>query len=96
MKNVIYAKYIPCTIGEICLMHGKTKFDDFVSSAIFGDVNAEDSEKYLKLYSEMESGKSIDMSIEETYRDGMYEDELFLIFEKKDIKKVIDLLNSLT
>ena len=96
LENVIFAKYEPCVHGEISIMWGGTGLNDFVASALFGDFESNDSGEDCDIhFNKLQKGVSIEMELEETYRDGMFDDELFLIFEKEDIKKVINKLKEL-
>lgn len=96
MENVLYAKYVPCIISEICVKYENVNDDDFCFNVLFGDIDANSSGDLFDKYEEMRNGKSIEMSTQGYQRDGMFEeDQLFLIFEKEDIKKAIDKLKSL-
>ena len=89
MENVLFAKYEHQIISDIMVMNGRFATNDFIFTTLFGDVDGDQHASYNIL----DNGEPQEMSTEETTRDGLFDDDqLFLIFENDDIKKVIDKL----
>jgi hypothetical protein len=98
MENVVFSKYELAVVSEPEIMHGSNQSNDYVRSTLFGDFDWNDGGERIDTLVEMESNHkvSVKMSIEETSRDGFFDDDqLFLIYEKEDLKLVADYLNKI-
>ncbi len=97
MENVIFSKYESCgIITTPKIMHGHSASVDFIFSELFGDLKTKNSTDFHVQFSMLEYGESIQMSVEETSRDGLFEeDEKYLIYEKDKNEKVVSVLNEI-
>jgi len=94
-EGTVFMKYEPC-VFEPLSVKGETWEFDFISASITDEVDADSSEEMEnKLRYAENSGESIDMDFEGYIRDGCFEpNQLFAVYEKKDIEGLINKLNS--
>ena len=90
----LFSKYKPCVLGDLEIK-GDTLDVDFLSQEIANSVEAWDTAELVsKLENATESGISVDVDLDSWGRDGLFEsDQLFAVWEKKDIEKLIAVLN---
>ena len=92
-ERVLYSKYEPCVFEEMLIKENSIDNDWFYSeirSAIKCSGSGEMSDLLFKAE---EDGISLDMDFDMQSRDGCFEeDELFAIYEKKDIEQLIEKL----
>ena len=86
-KNTIFATYEPCVFGRLCIK-GESFEDDF----LFTDFM--ETGLNFNIYSDLlDNRKSVLIDLSSQSRDGIFEDEqMFVIFEDKDIEHLIDRL----
>ena len=89
----LFAKYRPYSIGELEIK-GDTRIGvDYESAQIADSVDSEDTEDRISKLELCEAGASIDIHANTYQRDAMFdEDQLFAIYENKDIEKIIESL----
>ena len=91
----VFSKYDPFLFGTLKVKWSNEKDEhDFIASDLVGDMDCSCSEEYsdkLELYEK--TGESFSFSLEETCRDGEFnEDQLFCVYEQKDVQQLIDFL----
>jgi len=89
----LFAKYRQYSIGELEIK-GDTRIGiDYDSAQISDSVDAEDTEGRIAKLEACEAGASIDIDTNTYQRDALFdEDQLFAIYENKDIEKIIESL----
>ena len=90
--NVLFSKYTPCCFGDIYIKDVSiAEYNDFYYTHIHDAINYSGTNEYIDILTKaVETGKSIDMDLESIVRDGLYEDdELFAVWEKDDVSKLI-------
>ena len=91
--NTMYSHYSPCVIDDLMI-----KYDSFGNDwryqNLIGNVKCNSSDEYFdNLIKAEEYGSSFDLDFYFSDRDGMFkENQLFVIYEKKDIKQFINRL----
>jgi hypothetical protein len=92
--NTVYAKYEPCSMGHLEIKGDSIGQIDFFSQQITDAVGANDSSEFVGLLQESErTGASVPMDFNCMYRDGLFdEDQLFAVFETRDVEKLIERL----
>lgn len=93
-ENTIFVKGARCYfIGDMCIK-GETWGNDFLYSSLY-NFDADDSGNWANKFDDaLENGTSLEADFEIAQRDGLYEDDaVFLVYEKEDIKKLIELFN---
>jgi hypothetical protein len=94
----LFCKYRPAFFEEISIFHGKN--DDWSKDFVYSDLvefDADDDTAHSHLMDAMVEDSSLDvpLSIEETSRDGFYnDDQLFLVFSKEDLKLMAQAINT--
>jgi hypothetical protein len=98
--GTVYCKYQPCYFGELCVKGDSIPSDFYTGeltcspSVIANWVNSDDIFDMLDRY--QKTGESFDLDLEGDGRDGLYdENQLFAIYEPKDIQQLIDKLTKL-
>lgn len=93
-EETLFSKYEPCCFDPI-LIKGETWTNDFIFQSINDAIKWGDPEEFSDvLFKAEKTGESIDMDFNDTGRDGMFdEDQLFAVWEKKDLTQLIDRLN---
>ncbi len=91
--GTIYAKYEPCVFDGLD-SKGDTLEVDFLYDGLIGNIEHDSSEDMFDKCQRMEKGESIGLDFDCTGRDGLFEEsQLFAIYEKGDIEKLIGKLN---
>ena len=97
-KDTLFSYYEPCVFRDLIVKTTDSSDyeNDFVMYSLIGEFETQDSIDFLDKCFQMEKGTSIPLSLEETTREGLFDDEqLFLVYEKEDIKKLADRLSDL-
>ncbi len=82
--RTLFQKYKPCIFGELRVFRGKFGDNDFQ----YDNFESLDCEKIC-----LEHGDQFEFEFDCTGRDGLYnEDQLFAVWEKKDIENLIERL----
>ena len=94
----LYSKYEPCIFDDICIKGESMIWDsgnDFIYTPIADVVDSSSSSNfYDKLADAVDNKTSLSVDLECGSRDGLYDDDqLFAIWEKEDIQKLIASLN---
>lgn len=96
--GTLYAKYVPCAFeslsikGDTIYHDGKAR--DWFYQQIVDSIDARDSGEWGNMLEESElTGKELAMDFETEGRDGCFEDDqLFAVFSKEDVAKLIERL----
>lgn len=95
--GAVFAKYSPCAFGEL-LIKGDTyeNSNDFTYQDITSAINCDTSNEYdVLLDRAVEEGISIQMDLDSSSRDGLFDDDqLFAVFERCDVESLIARLQS--
>jgi hypothetical protein len=93
-SGTIFLKYAPINFGELCIKGGTTTSDDFFYVPI-PSADCFDTAEFCELFGNAQKDNlfSIPLDFETESRDGLWDqDQLFAVFEKKDIKQFIKVL----
>jgi hypothetical protein len=101
-KEVLYTLYEPCIFTGLFIKNNTLKNDngeniDFFISEIIAPIDCENSGEYTdKCIEAGENHIDLQLDFKSLSRDGMFdEEELYAVYSKKDIKKLIERLNEL-
>ena len=90
--GTIWMYYEPSTFRELNIKMSSLKEwgNDFLYDSLIGAVKYKSSKEFSYNCDEMELGKSKETDFEFTTREGLFdENQLFAIYEKKDIEEFI-------
>lgn len=91
-EGVIYSKYEPCIFGDIHIK-GESWNPDFLCCSLVGNIASDSEDEFDKMCELAESGEDVNLCFKTYYRDGIFnEDQLFAVYNKKDIQCLIDIL----
>ena len=92
-ENTIFAKYEPCFFEEI-LIKCESLENDFIYQNIVDAIDVNDSGSFSQALTNAEQGESLFMDFFCESRDGMFdENQLFAVFQKEDVIKLIERLS---
>jgi hypothetical protein len=97
-RNTLWSYYKPCCFRELNIKTtDRNDYEnDFVYFSLIAEFDKQNSEEFFEICERMEQGESVPQSFEETSREGLFEDEqLFLVYEKADIKGLIGALQEI-
>lgn len=91
--NTLYSKYEPCVMRPLEIKGETTSTGDFITQEINDAIDCNDTcDMVIKLAS-AEHGKHVGFDFDCEGRDGCYdEDQLFAVWNKKDVAMLIDRL----
>jgi hypothetical protein len=91
--GVVFSKYSPHIFGPLSIK-AETVHNDFWYQQIEDAIKTEDGEDFGdKLFNAQKYNNIIDMDFDCLTRDGLFEDDqLFAIYDKGDVEKLIDRL----
>lgn len=91
--ETVFCKYEDGCFGDVGIKHESWDID-FIVCDLIGQFNVKSSDEHFDLLDDAEkTGKDYPFSFDETYRDGMFdEDQLFAIFSPDDIKNLANRL----
>ena len=92
-ENVLFSKYQPHVFGYLSIKDKRIE-NDFLYQQICDSVECESSEDFDNILNKAHINKSsFDIDLGCLSRDGCYDDkEMFAVWEKKDINKLINSL----
>lgn len=93
--GTVWSYYEPCIFNELNIKASdKREWEtDFLLDPIIGQIENTGSDDFFEKCERMEKGESMPTDFENTSREGLFEDEqLFAIYEKEDVKKLIERL----
>jgi len=95
-EGTVFCKYEPCCFGELQIK-GETWEHDFISASLTGVIESEGSDDMFdKLLQYEKTKESFPLDIEYYGRDGLFEtNQLFAVYEKKDISQLVNKLTTL-
>ena len=95
-ENVVFSKFEPCFFRDLMIKGGTILDDagigiDFYAQQINDAVECDNSGMFADiLFSAVETGSSFEMDFDCQGRDGMFEEkQLFAVWERKDILKLV-------
>ena len=96
-KETLYSKYEPCYFSDLTIKCISNMSDDFVTQGITNAIECDNGQEHIEILSNSEkNGTSFTMDFDCPGRDGCFdEDQLFAIWEKEDIEKLIERLKIL-
>ena len=100
-QNTVFSKYIPYVFGQLFIKDESIGSDgfDFYYSQIADAIDCKSSTDFDDLLdkAKRDSTLSLRMDFEGLGRDGCFEDDqLFAVFEKEDVAKLINRLKECT
>jgi len=95
--GTIFCKYQPCVFGELEIKGTWVSDIDFVSAPLTGYIECEDSsDMFERLDRYVKTKESFRLDIEGYGRDGFFDDDqLFAVYEKRDIAQLVNKLQEL-
>jgi hypothetical protein len=95
-KGTLYRETEPCWFGELQIKQDSiNENNDWLLTRLDYLEESHSSDDFIKCYNKMEKGESFNLDIHCSERDGMFDyDRKFLIYEKKDVEKLIELLKT--
>lgn len=90
--EVLFAKYEPVIFNDLCIRSagGAYSNKDFVCQEIIQVEGDDGNEVINKLFRSAEQGESFKLDLDCMGRDGLFNpDQLFLVWEKEDVKALI-------
>ena len=90
--GTVFSYYEPMCFRELMIKQSDLAGweTDFLYDNIIGALESKSSDEYYDKCSRMESGESMPVDFEATSREGLFEEkQLFAVYEKKDVKKLI-------
>ncbi|MES4613543.1 hypothetical protein V2154_16630 [Ewingella sp. CoE-038-23] len=92
--NTLFSKYEECSFGPIEIKGDTAVGIDFLSQQIADAIDDSSEDRFDILIEAEKSGSSFRMDLHCEYRDGFFDkDQLFAVWEKEDVKMLIDRLN---
>lgn len=85
-NGILFRKYDPCIFQDLQIKT-ESQGDDFVCLSFdwVKTDNHRQQDEFEILKKAKDNGESFEFDYRTTYRDGMYEDEWFAVYEKEDI-----------
>ena len=90
--GTVWSYYEPCCFQDLNIKASDLSGweTDFLYDPIIGQIDTKSSDEFLEKCDFMEKGGSVPMDFEATSREGLFdEDQLFAIYEKEDVEKLI-------
>ncbi len=90
-ENTVYAKFFEGDTFNNLQIKGETWTNDFLYEDLneFDDCDSSE-ERYEKMERMVKQGESFPLRLDSSSRDGLFEeDQLFAIYDKEDISKII-------
>lgn len=96
-ENTLYTEYQPCNFGNLTIKGTSMIWDhgnDYQTQEIHDAIKCGGSDEFFDILDKAEkSEESMEMDFDCQGRDGCYEmDQLYAVWEKKDIEQLIDRL----
>lgn len=100
-ENTIFSKYHPCVFDEL-LIKGESYMPrepddagDFLEQQIVSSIDSQSSDQFMGLLEiARETGISLRMDFNTEGRDGLFDKEqLFAVWEKEDVRALIERLS---
>jgi len=95
-EGTLYSTYESCGMVKDLSIKHKSLTSDWWYMDLLLCTDTGGSDEFFDLMLEAENGKQFAMDYKTVSRDGMYEDKaLFLVYDKTDIGRLIDVLKKL-
>ncbi len=94
-EETIYSLYEPqCFDGLHIKMDSSDMRNDWFYECLIGNIKHSGSDDLFHNCVSMESGEKIGLEFDSEFRDGCFDEkQLFAIYEKEDVKQLIDRLS---
>lgn len=91
--GTVFMKFKPCIFDDMCIK-GRSLENDFYYFPLMYCVKAEgSSDLFDKLFkASSDSTVSLETDFFQRDRDGMFDDQLFAVFERRDVEGLIEIL----
>ena len=94
--ETLFSKYEPCRFAEMQIKGRTSQFNDFGAQSLHDAVDTKNGDEFVDILTDaLENGTSFDMDFDCQGRDGMYDDQSFVIWEQKDIQNLIKRLSKI-
>ena len=96
--GTLFSYYKHCSFRDIFIKESSKDYGDidFMYSSIVGAIEDESSEDFVDKCEKMENGESVSVDFDSVEREGLFDEEqLYAVYEKEDVEKLIDRLNKL-
>jgi len=94
--DVLFSKYKPCYFENIEIKHQSLESNDYIYQNIVDAIDCNSSDEFSYKLELAENGASIDLDFNCAGRDGCFDDDqLFAVWEKKDVQMLINKLSTL-
>jgi hypothetical protein len=90
--GTVWSYYEPCVFRDLNIkVSDLSEWEtDFLYDGVIGKIDVQSSEDFTNKCELMEKGESVPMDFEQTSREGLFDDDqLFAIYEKEDVEKLI-------
>jgi hypothetical protein len=95
--GTLFSYYAPCYFRDLAIKDSSPDEwgTDFIKSDLIGEVDSEGSDDFQEKCERMEKGESFPADYEITGREGLFDDkQLYAIYEKADVEKLIERLKN--
>jgi hypothetical protein len=93
--GIVFAKYKPCIFGKLAIKESSIdceSINDFIVQPLGVEIDA-DFDEFVGKCKKAENGEEVPLNYDCFERDGFFhQDQLFAVFSKEDVKKLIDRL----
>jgi hypothetical protein len=94
--GVLYCKYEPAgNFGELAIKGESLSNDWYYVELVNGRADCDNSGDFFDKIDMAEAGEDIRNDLECESRDGLYENEMFCIYDQEDLSQLIEKLTSL-
>lgn len=94
-SGILYMKYEPYNLGELQIKES-TLDNDFICLDLNGIEMSDEEQLFHVLIEAQENGRNVELDMELTYRDALYDkNQLFMVLEKDDVLKLTNKLNDI-
>lgn len=94
-NGILFRKYIPCEFQDMNIKTSTSENDFICVSFDWVDVDNPSQDDRHVLAKAVNEGESFKFAYDETFRDGLYDDELFAVYEKEDIEDLFGVIQGL-
>ncbi|MES2201120.1 MAG: hypothetical protein V4498_02600 [candidate division FCPU426 bacterium] len=90
-SGTVYSKYEPCAFGPINVKGDSIGEIDFYTWDLAGSIKADGTDEFVeRLHRAEKSGEDLETDFDQEGRDGMFQDDqLFAVYSKEDVSKMI-------
>lgn len=89
-EGTLFSKYVPCLFGELSIKGENVGDNDFYYQSINDAIKCNSSDEFSEiLFKAQETGESIQLDFYCVSRDGIFDDDLFAVWEIEDVLLLI-------